>query len=76
MLETACEELSNIEKQLKNARIEMEAPFVKEAELTEKTARLKELNILLNLNSSDHKIVDTVPNELANKEKRRSEYVR
>ena len=76
ILETACEELSNIEKQLKNARIELEAPFVKEAELTEKTARLKELNILLNLNSGDRKIVDTVPNELANKEKRRPEYVR
>ena len=76
ILETAYEELSNIEKQLKNARIELKAPFVKEAELTEKTARLKELNILLNLNSGDRKIVDTVPNEAMNKEKRRPEYVR
>lgn len=42
-------ELTDTQVQLENARTELAAPFAKEAELAEKTARLKELNILLNI---------------------------
>lgn len=57
------EELANTKVQLDNARTEMEAPFYKETELDDKTARLKELNILLNMDEKDHSLVDTEPEE-------------
>ena len=46
-------ELSETKIQLENAKEEMEAPFTKEEELKEKTDRLKELNILLNMDQKD-----------------------
>ena len=49
--------------QLENARTEMTAPFAREAELAEKTARLKELNILLNMDQKDNSLIDDVPDE-------------
>lgn len=54
------EELANAKVQLENARAEMEAPFAKEAELEEKTIRLKELNILLNMDEKDRSVMDAV----------------
>lgn len=62
-LVTVREELENTKTQLENARVEMEAPFTKEAELTDKTARLKELNILLNMDEKDSTILDFAPDE-------------
>ena len=41
----------------------MNAPFVKEAELKEKEARLKELNILLNMDEKDRSLIDEVPED-------------
>ena len=38
-------------------------PFAREAELAEKTARLKELNILLNMDEKDKSLIDDVPDE-------------
>ena len=38
---------------MKNARTELATPFAREDELAEKTARLKELNILLNMDEKD-----------------------
>ncbi|MCH5353649.1 MAG: DEAD/DEAH box helicase family protein [Acutalibacter sp.] len=57
------EELADTEKQLENAREEMNAPFAKEEELAQKTARLKELNILLNMDQKDHALLDDEPEQ-------------
>lgn len=62
-LQNVREQLADMEKQLENARAEMEIPFAKEAELQEKTARLNALNIQLNVNKKDRCVVDTVPDE-------------
>lgn len=42
---------------------ELAAPFAREAELAEKTARLKELNILLNMDQKDNALIDDAPDE-------------
>ncbi|MBO5550499.1 MAG: hypothetical protein J5966_00950, partial [Lachnospiraceae bacterium] len=47
--EEAVQKLSNVEHQLEMAKIEVEKPFEKEAELAEKLDRLNELNALLNM---------------------------
>lgn len=57
------EELDNNKIQLTNAHSEMEAPFAKEDELTQKLARLKELNILLNMDQKDRELLDSEPDE-------------
>ena len=62
-LTDAREKLADTEKQLANAREEMNAPFGKEEELAQKTARLKELNILLNMDQKDRSILDDEPEE-------------
>ena len=51
-------QLENVQQQLEAAKIEVEKPFPKEDELKEKTARLDELNILLNLDKKENEIVD------------------
>lgn len=62
-LEAVHAELADTQVQLENARTELAAPFAKEAELAEKTARLKELNILLNMDQKDKSLIDDVPDE-------------
>lgn len=62
-LEAARAELADTQVQLENARTELVAPFAREAELDEKTARLKELNILLNMDQKDKSLIDDVPDE-------------
>ena len=65
-------ELQDTRTQLANAKAEMETPFAKEAELAEKSARLKELNILLNMDQKDRSVLDEDPTkEFAEKEKQR-----
>ena len=54
-------ELTDTQVQFENARTELATPFAKEAELAEKTARLKELNILLNMDEKDKSLSDDVP---------------
>ena len=56
-------ELADTQVQLENARNELAAPFAREAELAEKTARLKELNILLNMDEKDKSLIDDGPEE-------------
>ena len=56
-------ELQDTRTQLANAKAEMETPFAKEAELAEKSARLKELNILLNMDQKDKTLMDDAPEE-------------
>ena len=41
----------------------MAAPFPKEAELAEKTRRLNELNVLLNLNEQDRVVMSEEPDK-------------
>ena len=62
-LEKVKAELAETEKQMENAREEMNTPFAKETELTEKTTRLKELNILLNMDQKDRSLIDDAPEE-------------
>lgn len=50
--------LQDTHTQLANAKAELETPFAKEAELAEKSARLKELNILLNMDQKDKTLLD------------------
>ena len=55
----ACrEQLENTRVQLANAKIEVERPFPQEEELRTKSARLDELNILLNMDKPENEIVD------------------
>ncbi len=61
---TACgEQLENVKTQLNTARIEVDKPFPREDELKTKTARLDELNILLNMDKRENEIGDTEPDE-------------
>lgn len=62
-LEAVRAELADTRVQLENARTELAAPFAREAELAEKTARLKELNILLNMDQKDNALIDDAPDE-------------
>lgn len=55
--------LENTEKQFETAKQEIEKPFAKEEELTAKTARLDELNILLNMDKKENEIVGGEPDE-------------
>ena len=53
----------NTEKQFETAKQEIEKPFAKEEELRAKTARLDELNILLNMDKKENEIVGGEPDE-------------
>ena len=56
---TACEaQLENTKVQLENAKLEVQKPFPQEEELKTKTARLNELNAMLNLDKRENEIVD------------------
>ena len=55
--------LGNTEKQFETAKQEIEKPFAKEEELKAKTARLDELNILLNMDKKENEIVGGEPDE-------------
>ena len=62
--EQACrEQLSDLQTQLEIAKAEVQKPFPREAELNNKTARLEELNTLLNLDHKEPEIVDAEPDE-------------
>ena len=72
----AYEKLADIQTQLENARTEMEAPFAREAELAEKTRRLQELNVLLNLDAKDKTLMADEPDEGDKVAPRKNEYAR
>ena len=55
--------LEETKAQLENARTELATPFAREEELAEKTDRLKELNILLNMDEKDKTLMDDTPDE-------------
>ena len=56
-------ELENTQNQFETAKKEVEKPFAKEEELKAKTARLDELNILLNMDKRENEIVGGEPDE-------------
>ena len=59
--EQACrEQLSNLQTQLETAKAEVQKPFPREEELKAKSARLEELNALLNM---DNKVPEPVQEE-------------
>ena len=70
-----CEELlADTRVQFANAKIAVEQPFSQEEELKAKSARLDELNILLNLDKRENEIIDgnreeDITQERASKEK-------
>ena len=60
----ACrEQLENVNVQLANAKQEVEKPFPQEDELKTKSARLDELNIMLNMDKPESEIIDVEPSE-------------
>ena len=50
--------LENVKVELENAKAEVEKPFPQEEELRQKTERLNELNIKLNMDKRENEIVD------------------
>ena len=57
------EKLKNLEIQVENAKQEVAKPFPREDELKEKSARLDQLNILLNMDKRENEIVDGIQDE-------------
>ena len=57
------EQLEQAKAQMANAKIEVEKPFPQEAELAEKTSRLAEVNIALNLDKREPELMEGVPDE-------------
>lgn len=51
--QTCREQLSNLQTQLETAKVEVQKPFPREEELKAKTARLEELNALLNMDNKE-----------------------
>ena len=62
-LEAKSRDLSTLEQQFATAKAEVEKPFDKEEELTEKTNRLNVLNGLLNVDKRENELVDGAPDE-------------
>ena len=75
-LKDAKADLKETHRQLDNARTELEAPFAREEELTEKSKRLNELNVLLNLDQKDKTLIDDAPDEDAPERGRGRDYER
>ena len=55
--------LASVNEQMEAAKSEVGRPFPQEAEYQEKSARLKELNVLLKLDEKDHQIFEAEPEE-------------
>jgi superfamily II DNA/RNA helicase len=55
--------LEEVQRQFEIAKVEVEKPFFREEELKEKTARLDELNIILNLDKRENELADDEPDE-------------
>ena len=62
-LEAKKQELTTLEQQFATAKAEVDKPFDKEEELTEKTNRLGVLNGLLNVDKRENELVDGAPDE-------------
>lgn len=70
----ACEQaLANLQTQIENAKAEAEKPFAQEDELRTKTARLAELDAMLNMDKRENDTLDAAPEQEEERTKRRSE---
>ena len=59
---SACEKaLVTLKEQMENSKAEVEKPFAQEQELSEKTARLAELDALLNIDKRENDVLDAEP---------------
>ena len=71
------QELDNVKKQFEIAKVDVEKPFNQEEKLITKTARLNELNALLNVDKRENEIVGGEPDEGDEQpEKKAKEYER
>ena len=61
--QTCRERLRDLETQMETAKAEVQNPFPRDEELKAKTARLEELNALLNMDKKEPEIVDAEPDE-------------
>jgi len=62
-LKTFERRLETAQTQMEAAKAEVNTPFLQEAELAEKSARLAEVNSKLNLDERENEVVDDVPDE-------------
>jgi hypothetical protein len=67
-MHTAIEKLETVKSQLETAKVEVNNPFPQEVELTEKSGRLNEINIALNLDKKENELVEAAPDESDNAE--------
>ena len=59
---SACEKaLATLKEQMANAKAEVEKPFEQEQELSEKAARLAQLDALLNMDKRENAALDAEP---------------
>lgn len=58
-------ELSTLQEQLETAKVEVQKAFPQEEELQTKSARLQELNSLLNMDEKDDAILDDCEAEIS-----------
>lgn len=76
-LEMNEQELDNVKTQYETTKVDVEKPFNQEEELKTKTARLNELNALLNVDKRENEIVGGEPDEGDEQpEKKAKEYER
>ncbi len=75
-LEKSKNDLAETRKQFENAKLETQRPFPQEEELKQKSKRLDELNIQLNLNKNDKEIIDDGLDIPENSENKNKEYDR
>ncbi len=71
-LEHCREQLITILQQLETAKEQIEIPFEKEQELQTKSARLTELNSLLNMDKRENEMIDSEPDEDMNMPERKA----
>lgn len=62
-LEYCREQLKTLHQQMETAKEQIDIPFEKEQELQTKSARLAELNILLNMDKHENEVLDSEPDE-------------
>jgi len=62
-MEFCREQLKTLQHQVETAKEQIVVPFEKEQELQTKSARLAELNILLNMDKHENEVIDVEPDE-------------
>ncbi|MDJ0306733.1 MAG: SNF2-related protein [Dehalobacter sp.] len=62
-LEYSREQLKTLRQQVETANEQIEIPFEKEQEMQTKSARLAELNVLLNMDKRENEVLDDEPDE-------------